>query len=147
MQNHNATIKNSAYRPVRTESAENPGAPGEFLCKTKPIAGVCPEILNKPNGCGMTAIKARFTEHDLKNKANLPEGKMMLSQYRQWFMEILMVGGSEKTNPIKAKFSYPTFGQDWPEQAKNGTFHTVRPTCIIELCERADAKYMMSCSL
>ena len=30
---------------------------------------------------------------------------MMLSQYRQWFMEILMVGGSEKTKPIKAKFT------------------------------------------
>ena len=36
---------------------------------------------------------------------------MMLNQYRQWFMEILMVGGSEKTKPIKAKFTYPQRGR------------------------------------
>ena len=29
---------------------------------------------------------------------------MTLSQYYQWFMEILTIGGGEKTNPIKANF-------------------------------------------
>jgi len=42
-------------------------------CKTKPIADGLPEFLNKTNG-------AQLTEHDLKNKANFPEGKMTLSQ-------------------------------------------------------------------
>jgi len=32
-------------------------------------------------------------------------GKMTLRQYYQWFMEIMTVGGSEKTKPNKAKQS------------------------------------------
>ena len=35
MQNHNAKIKNSAYRPIRTESAENLGAPEDYILKNK----------------------------------------------------------------------------------------------------------------
>ncbi len=30
-------------------------------------------------------------------------------------------------------------------EAKNGTFLAVRPTYIIELCERAGTRYIMSC--
>ena len=35
MQNHNVKIKNSAYRPIRPESVESPGAPGEYFLKNK----------------------------------------------------------------------------------------------------------------
>jgi len=33
------------------------------------------------------------------------------------------------------------------EEVKNGTFLAVRPTSIIELCERAETKFMMNCWL
>jgi hypothetical protein len=33
MQNHNVKIKNSAYRPIRLESVEDPGTPGCDLKK------------------------------------------------------------------------------------------------------------------
>jgi hypothetical protein len=35
---------------------------------SKPNGGLWPEIQNKMNECGMIALKAQFTEHDLKNQ-------------------------------------------------------------------------------
>jgi len=40
MQNHNVKFKNSAYRPIRPESVENPGATGDYyLEKQSQFAG------------------------------------------------------------------------------------------------------------
>ena len=39
-----------------------------------------------------------------KNKANFRKGKMTLSQYWQWVMEILMGRDGEKTKPIQSQF-------------------------------------------
>jgi hypothetical protein len=35
MQNHNAKIKNSVYRPAWPESVENPGPPGDYFLTNK----------------------------------------------------------------------------------------------------------------
>jgi len=36
---------------------------------SKPIAGLWPEIRNKPNGYRMTDLETQFTEHDLAKQS------------------------------------------------------------------------------
>ena len=68
MQNHNAKIKNSTYRPIRSESAENPGAPGNIFMQNK-------ANLRKAQMNAKSITTREYEEKRLfwleKNKANL----------------------------------------------------------------------------
>jgi hypothetical protein len=54
--------------------------------------------------CSFAPLCLSGKKYGLKKQSQFSWGKMTLNQYRQWLMEILMVGGGEKTKPNKANF-------------------------------------------
>ena len=74
MQNHNAKIKNTAYRPIRPKSVENPGAPGEYFLTNK---------ANLPKG-KMSANIYLARDYEDKRRFWFEKNKANQSQFCRW---------------------------------------------------------------